>query len=211
MDRTILIACCALMALSPSAVAADCLDEIRALYLDGPLDPFKRPNRREVTVSVHPDGSTSPMSDVLWDGPANSRNCYPGGCTLAIGPQSWTAPGPDGPWAAAGDPYSGVDPVIFARQTADRHAASISAGDCLGEVDLDGKPMLAYRYLSKTEPNNFGAWWGGTYSLWLDPATRQPVRMEIAGFYGSWAPEPSKDLQVTTVEIDEAIRLEPPK
>ncbi|WP_435257887.1 hypothetical protein ACSBLW_17540 [Thioclava sp. FR2] len=210
MRRTLLLACSALISLPQSAVAADCLEEIRGLFIGGPMDPFLRPNWHQVTILVHPDGSTSPMSDVLWDGPVKSRNCYPGGCAMSIGSQSWTAPGPDGPWTEGTDPYSGVDPETFARQTTERHAASISAAECLGEVDLDGRPMLAYRFISRTEPNEFGAWWGGDHSLWLDPATHHPVRIELAGFHGSWAPEPSKDLQVTTTEIDETIRLVPP-
>ena len=210
MHKPFLLAFCAFIALPHTAAGEECLDEIRALYLGGTMDPFVRPNWRQVTILVHPDGTTSPMSDVVWDGPVNSRNCYPGGCAMSIGSQSWTAPGPDGPWIEGTDPYSGVDPKTFARQTTERHAASISEAACLGEVALDGHPMLAYRFTSRTEPNEFGAWWGGEYSLWLDPTTHHPVRIELAGFHGSWAPEPSKDLQVTTVEIDDTIRLVPP-
>lgn len=210
MYRSLTLSCLMTLALPLAPAMADCLEEVRALYLGGPLDPFIQPNRREVTVALHPDGTTSPMSDVLWDGALKSRNCYPGGCAMSLGAQSWTAPGPDGPWTAGGDPYAGVDPETFVRGTTERHAASILAAECLGEVDLDGKTALAYRFTSKTEPNDFGAWWGGDYSLWLDPVSRRPMRSEIAGFHGSWAPEPTKDIHVTTVEFDDAIRLDPP-
>lgn len=211
MPRILAFACplCLLPVAAP--VMADCLEEVRGLYqTGGPHDPFTRLNRREITVSLHPDGSTSPYSDVLWDGAIKSRNCYPGGCALSIGPMSWTASGPEGPWTAGADAYSGVDPETFARATTERHIASILSAECLGEVDLDGAPALAYRFISKTEPNEFGAWWGGDYTQWFDPQSRLPLRTEIAGFHGSWAPEPSKDVLVTTYEIDETIRLDPP-
>lgn len=197
--------------LSPIAVAADCGAEIAALFQGGALDPLIRPNRRETTIARHPDGSSSPVTDVVWDGPLNSMNCFTGGCMIVVGAKSWSAPAPEGPWVEGMDPFSGVDPLTFVTATRDRLAASVSNPECLGETDLDGTPAIAYRFVSTPEPNEFGAWWGGTYSYWVDPVSGQALRMELSNAISNWAPEPSQDVQVTTIVYDDALRVEPPQ
>jgi len=192
-----------------AAVAADCTAEIKSLFQGGPWDPFVVGNRRVTTVNLHPDGSTTPSSDVLWDGPFKSINCTVNGCFMGIKNASWSGPSFDGPWAKSGD--KGIEDFeAFVRNTSDRLAESVKEAECLGETDLDGKSARLYRFFSKSEPNEYGSWWGGRYSYWVDVATNRVVRTELADGIASWAPEPSKDVQVTTVVYDDTIRVEAP-
>lgn len=195
---------------TPVPAAADCTADIAKLLQGGPWDPFVRKNRRETTVLRHADGSTSPYSDVLWDGPIRSINCTPNGCFMAIGNASWSGSSFEGPWKSNGN-IKNIDPETFVRNTMDRLAASVEKAECPGEVDLDGKQTVLYKFFSKPEPNEHGSWWGGNYSVWIDAKANQLLRIELADGIASWAPKPSKDVQVTTVVYDEAIKIEEPK
>ena len=191
-------------------VVADCTAEIRALFDGGAWDPFVRENRRETMVAHHPDGTQSPLSDVMWDGPVKSINCTPHGCFMAIGSASWSGPSFAGPWAGPTD-MGIADPEGFARATRDRLAASVAEADCAGAVELDGQAARLYHFFSKTEPNEHGAWWGGRYSVWVDTDARRVLRYEIAEGIASWAPTPSKDVQVVTVVYDDSISVTAPE
>ena len=144
----VLLAACLPMA-SPLPAAADCAGEIAALFKGGALDPFVRPNRREVTVSRAEDGTETPLSDVIWDGPTRSVNCYGSGCAMMIGREAWMGQSFDGPWTVA-PTQAPEDPEAFARAIADDMAANLSDPVCRGEVDLDGRPARHYSYRTKT-------------------------------------------------------------
>ncbi len=202
------LVCLTVTASAPAA--AGCAAEIGALFDGGAWDPFVRENRRETTVLRDPNGKETPRSDVLWDGPLKSINCTPHGCFMAIGNASWKGSSFDGPWTRANDIRNG-DPTAFVRATRDRLAASVSEPECLGASDIDGKSAVMYRFFSKPEPNEHGAWWGGRYSVWVSPEAKRLLRIEIAEGIASWAPKPSKNVQVTTIVYDDKIRIEDPK
>jgi len=209
--RGILFLCfVSLAATAATPAVADCAGEIKTLFQGGAWDPFARENRRETTVIRHPDGLEEPYADVLWDGPIRSINCTPNGCFMAIGNASWQGTSFDGPWTRSNDTRTG-DPEEFVRATNDRLAASVSEEECFGETELDGKSAHVYRFMSKPEPNEYGAWWGGRYSVWVDVAAKRILRIELAEGIASWAPTPSNDVQVTTIVYDEAFRVEEPK
>ena len=189
--------------------AADCAAEIRSLFEGGAWDPFARENRRETTVVQRSDGTVQPSSDVLWDGPIKSINCTPNGCFMAIGFAAWSGSSFEGPWTRSTDIGTG-DPEAFVRGTNTRLAESVREPECLGETDLDGQRMVHYRFLSKPEPNEHGSWWGGRYTIWVDPALNRLMRIELSEGIASWAPEPSKDVQVTTIVYDDAISINTP-
>lgn len=190
--------------------AADCAAEIGGLFKGGAWDPFVRENRRETTVLRHPNGQETASSDVLWDGPIKSINCTPNGCFMAIGSATWKGYSFDGPWTPSAD--TGVaEPEKFVRATMDRLAASVAEPECLGATELDGEPAVLYRFFSKPEPNEYGSWWGGRYSVWVSPDAKRLLRIEIAEGIASWAPEPSKNVQVTTIVYDDTLRIEEPK
>lgn len=194
----------------PLPAAADCAGDIGALFQGGAWDPFTRANRQEVTVALAPDGSETPVSDVLWDGPLKSINCTPNGCFLAIGAETWRGESFDGPWEAMGN--TGIeDPEDFVRETRDLLAASVSEPECLGTVTLDGVEALAYRFFSQPEPNRFGSWWGGRYTVWLTPDAGQILRIELAERIASWAPEVDPVVHVTTVTEDAGIAIAAPQ
>ncbi len=194
----------------PLPATADCAGEIAALFDGGAWDPFTRANRREVTVARAPDGSETPVSDVLWDGPLKSINCTPNGCFLAVGAETWRGNSAEGPWTSMGS--TGVeDPEGFVQETNDLLAASVREPECLGTVTLDGTETLAYRFFSKPEPNRFGSWWGGRYTVWLTPDANQILRIELAEGVASWAPDPSEAVQITTVTVDESVSISAPE
>jgi len=194
----------------PLPAAADCAGEIAQLFDGGAWDPFARANRREVTVAQHPDGSETPVSDVLWDGPLKSINCTPNGCFLAIGAETWRGDTAQGPWAAMGS--TGIDdPEGFVRETNDLLAASVSEPECLGLVALEGAEARAYRFFSKPEPNRFGSWWGGRYTLWLTPGAEKILRIDLAERIASWAPDTDPVVHVTTVTYDDSIAISAPE
>ena len=193
----------------PLPAAADCAGEIAALFDGGAWDPFTRANRHEVTMSRAPDGSETQVSEVFWDGPVKSINCSVNGCFLGIGAETWRSDTAEGPWTSIGS--TGIDdPEGFARETRDLIAASVSEPECLGTVDLDGVEALAYRFYSKPEPNRFGSWRGGRYTVWLTPDAARILRIELADGIASWAPEPAADVQVTVVTEDPSIAIVAP-
>lgn len=202
------LVCLTVIAATPAS--ADCAAEIAKLFNGGAWDPFTRGNRRETTILRHPDGKETPSSDVLWDGPLNSINCTPHGCFMAIGSASWKGTSFDGPWTRSND--TGVaDPEKFVRATMERLAASVAEPECPGTTELDGQNALMFRFFSKPEPNEYGSWWGGRYSVWVDSQSNRLLRIELAEGIASWAPRPSKDVQITTIVYDDAIRVEEPK
>lgn len=197
-----------LAATTPSA--AECGAEIGKMFQGGAWDPFVRENRRETTVLRHPDGKETPYSDVLWDGPYKAINCTPHGCILGIGNASWTGASFDGPWTRSNDTGT-IEPEKFVRATRDRLAASITEAECLGPTERDGKQALMYRFFSKPRPNEHGSWWGGRYSVWVTRDAKRLLHIEIADGIASWAPKPSKDVQVTRIVYDDKIRINEPK
>lgn len=200
-----------LVSISAASTAyADCTAEIQTLFDGGAWDPFARENRRETTVIQRSDGSEQPSSDVLWDGALKSINCTPNGCFMAIGFSSWTGSSFDGPWSKSNNIAEG-DPKAFVRGTNERLAKSVSEEECLGETTLDGTAVQQYRFYSKPEPNDFGSWWGGRYTIWVDQQANRLLRIELADGIASWAPEPSKDVQVTTIVYDPSINIAEPQ
>lgn len=204
--RTFMI-CCFVGLTAATPAHADCADEIDALFRGGAWDPFARESRQETTVLQHPDGTETPTSDVLWDGPIRSINCTPNGCFMAIGSATWTGPSFEGPWTSSGD--NGIeDPEAFVRATNTRFADSVAEPECLGVLEIEDQHALGYRFFSKPEPNEYGSWWGGRYSVWVDQGNNRILRIELADGIASWAPEPSKGISVTTIRYDQTIQIE---
>ncbi len=197
------------LALAGHPAVADCTTEIAAMFSGGPFDPFERPNRRETTISIAPDGSETPVSDVLWDGPTRSINCYASGCAMAIDGEMWLGDSFDGPWTPA-PTQAPSDPEAFVRQIADDLGANITEAHCNGSQTLGDGAALQFVYRTKTNPNEFGSWFGGLFTAWIDPDTGRLVRLEETESVASWAPEPNPAVKVTTVIYDDAISVTRP-
>lgn len=200
----------ALAVLNPAAAFADpCTDEIAGLFEGGAFDPFVRPNRREITVQVQPDGTETPLNEVLWDGTLKSINHQNGVYYMAIGTKAWQASLVDGPWTFSGD-MGDFDPDEMTRATNRSMAANLSETECPGVVDLEGQRAVKYVFRTKTDPNRFGSWWGGLYTAYVDPRTGLKLREDIAEYVASWAPDPAQTVNVTVVEYDDTISIEAP-
>lgn len=86
-------------------------------------------------------------------------------------------------------------------------ARNLTETACLGPGDLGGQQVVAYRYRTQVAMTAEGAWWGGLYTAYIDPATNRLVRLDSAQRIASWAPEPSSDIEVTTVVQDPGLRI----
>lgn len=200
------------VALAPLPAAADCAADVAALFDGGALDPFDRPNRREVTVSVTTDGTETtetPVSDVLWDGVTRSINCTATMCAMQIDTEMWTKPVGTDAWAAAPSQLPD-DPEAFAQGIVDDMAANLSEPDCLGADMLGGRAVTVFRYRTKTNPNEFGSWWGGLYTAFVADDTGRLVRLEETESIASWAAGPDPAVKVTTVTYDDSISISAP-
>jgi hypothetical protein len=204
----VLAATAGLCAAGPARADA-CAETIAALFDGGPLDPMVRPKRREQTLSVAPDGTVTPVVEALWESVTRVVSHSNGIYILADGANSWTGPGWTGPWTAQGATMPADGGAMSRAQTA-AMARNLSETECLGEGDLGGQRVTAYRYRTRTEPNDYGAWWGAHYTAYLDAASRQLVRLDAAEGVSSWAPAPAAEVQVTLVTYDETIRIAVP-
>lgn len=194
----------------PLPAAADCAGDVAALFRGGALDPFVRPNRREVTVTVAPDGTESPLSDVLWDGVTRSVNCTPTICAMQVGAEMWMRPVGTEAWTAAPSQLP-EDLEGFARAIVDDMAANLDAVECLDEQELDGQAVQVFRYRTRTNPNEFGSWWGGLYTAFIGADTGRLVRLEETETIASWAAGPDPAVKITTVTYDDSIAISAPE
>jgi hypothetical protein len=162
------IFCCVELTIITLAFA-DCTDEIDSMLQGGAWDPFSRENRQETTVVKRPDGSETPNSEVLWDGPVRSINCTANRYFMAIGSTTWTGALSEGRWASSND-IRIEDPEEFVRATNARFSDSIDEPECLGDFEIENQNVQGYGFFSKPEPNEYGSWWGGIYSFGLTRA-----------------------------------------
>jgi len=194
----------------PLPASADCAADVAALFQGGPLDPFERPNRREVTMLHSHDGPVTQVSDVLWDGVTRSINCTETLCAMQVGTEMWIKPQGMDDWMSAPSQLP-EDPETFARAIADDMAANLSEAECLGPNVLDGRDVSVFRYRTKTNPNEFDAWFGGLFIAFIAADTGQLIRLEELESVSSFAPEPGLDLRVTDITYDDSISISEPE
>jgi len=184
---------CLLSAIFASpAIAMDCTASITALYQGGPIDPFTRGSWREETVIVAKDGSQTHSSTSTWQSPSRVKTFTNGTYIIAIGSDTWTGPSEDGPWSHIGATLP-EDINAFHQATNDMLMRNLSEVSCPGTETLDGREVTKYIYRTKTDPNEYGSWFGGLHAAYIDVETNRLVRMEVRENIASWAPEPSKD------------------
>jgi hypothetical protein len=139
-----------------------------------------------------------------------SANCTATVCALNVGNRIWTAPGIEGPWTPAPTQLSD-DPEGFVRAIGEAMAANLSDPECPGTQTLGDRPVQVFRYRTRTNPNEFGSWWGGLYTAFIDVETGQMIRLEERESVASWAADPAPGVKITTVVYDDAIAIAAPE
>lgn len=203
-----------LAAFAAPALAEDpaCRARIDAMFDGGPLDPFARPPHRFVNTVQTPEGATQYQFLVIWDGPARGISGIVGSgpFTLMIDSDTWTGPGPDGPWTAAPNLLPADHEAVQRRQLAESRA-NLADVACLGTVEVEGARYDAIRYFTKTDPDpETGAWFGALNTVYLDPASQHVRRWELTGMVSSFAPEASRDRHVQVFSYDDPVSISRP-
>ncbi len=194
----------------PPALADACRNEIAALYQGGALDPFGRPKRREITMSVQPDGTQALITDVMWEAVTRSITKSGANHFLTYDRQMWMGPSFDGPWTPSPSALP-EDFEAMTRAQADENAANLSETACMGEMSFGGQRLRRYAFRTHTDKTARDSWFGGYHTVSINADTGQMVRMEIREMVSSWAPEPTKHMHVTTVDYDVNFAVTPPQ
>lgn len=198
MSRTLLSA--ALMAGFATSALADCSSEIDALF-DGPLDSFNRAPHHQVMTTLGADGAAVMTFDQWVETPVIYASQQRGQPTITVirNQNMWQAPGFDGPWKSLGAVLPG-DRVAWQRKQDSDRRANMTDPECPGLADVDGTALVLYRFHTRTEPDEHGAWFAGRWSVFLDPSDGQLLRLETRENAAHYAPDP--DDKTVVVQFD---------
>lgn len=198
--------------ISQPALADDCTAQIAAMFAGGPLDAYQRPPHRHEKQVADATGNVSITYQSIVETPLRSIfGIKDGAMTLAIDDDTWTGPGPDGPWTPSENNMpKNRKPWHQAMQA--QQVKNLTATDCVDGVMLDGHTWNMVRYSSKTDPNPDmnNAFFGSTDTAYIDPETLQVMLLEQTGFFSSWLPEPGTDTHTTRFTYDPAIKITAP-
>ncbi len=192
------------------ALSDPCRDEIAALFTGGALDPFERPARREKTIRFAPDGTETVISEVEWLAVRRSLTRSGGMYFLNYDTEMWLAQSADGPWTRSPSALP-ADFEDMTRAQNTQRAANLTETECLGSVELGQQSYAGYRYRTRTDETAEGSWFGGYFTTYLDPETGQLMRLELREAVSSWQPEPTKDVDITTVIYDPDLTITKPE
>ena len=190
--------------------AADCIAEVKSLFVGGPIAPFARGPWHEVTMIVAEDGTETLSADSEWETPSRVKTITPTSHIIAIGSETWMSNTKGESWDYVG---ATLPDDIEAFHKAHNAALMRNMTDvfCEGTVELDGQMMNKYIYRTKTDPNEFDSWFGGLYTAFIDVENNQLKRLEIRESIASWAPEPAKTTSITVLDYDIGIKVNPPE
>lgn len=212
-SRTVLVLAAVLaIPVPPAAAAEDCLEIVRQIYRDD-LDPFARPPYRSVRIHRNAAGDKTAGFDNRVETPLRTISQVHGGAAaLVIDRESWTGPGPEGPWTPAPAHFPADRAAVIARERA-QSLANLADARCHGEVEVEGQTLLHYGFTTRTDPDpeRGGLWFGAREEVFLDPGTRRVMRWERSDFVSSFAGEPSGERSVETFEYDDAVTVRPPE
>ncbi|MBV7408398.1 hypothetical protein [Maritimibacter sp. DP1N21-5] len=200
--RLSLVVPLAFSGIGSAAFADACEDEIRALYgaPDGVMDPSNLVPQEHQVVWEYPDGTKVFYNTARWESPARVLNETPNGFYLLFDGSFYQGASWEGPWEPMGQDID-YDPVDFARGLNASVQASLRDVRCDGTVDLDGREALRFGFFARVEPPGGGSWWEATHVLYVDPVTKQRLRIEEHRLSESWAPEVKEETRVTTVTL----------
>lgn len=212
--RVLLAAASALCAFtSQPALADDCTSRIAEMFTDGPLDAYQRPPHRHEKQVTDAAGNVSITFQSIVETPLRTISGIKGGAmTLTIDDDTWTGPGPDGPWTSSVN-NNQRDREPWHNTMQEQQAKNLTATECADGVTLEGNTWDRVRYSTKTDPNpNMNnAFFGSTDTVYIDPETMQVIRLEQTGFFSSWLPEPGKDTHITLFTYDPDVKINAPE
>ncbi len=199
--------------ISHPSLADDCTSHIAEMFTNGPLDAYQRPPHRHEKQVVDSAGNVSITFQSIVENPLRTISGIKGGTmTLTIDDDTWTGPGPDGPWTPSeNNNPKNREPWHKAMQA--QQAKNLTATECANGVKLNGNTWNMVRYSTKTDPNpdmnNAFFGWSGT--VYIDSNTLQVMRLEQTGFFSSWLPEPGKDTHVTLFTYEPDVKISVPE
>lgn len=198
---------------SQPAFADDCSSQIAAMFTGGPLDAYQRPPHRHEKQVTDAAGNVTITYQSIVETPLRTiSGIKDGAMTLAIADDTWTGPGPNGPWTSSENNMpKNRKPWHQAMQA--QQAKNLAATECLDGVAIGGNTWDMVRYSTKTDPNPDmnNAFFGSSDTVYIDPETKQVMRLEQTGFFSSWLPEPGKDTHVTQFSYDADIKIAAPE
>lgn len=198
---------------SPPALADDCTTRIAAMFTGGALDAYQRPPHRHEKQVFDATGTLTITFQSIVETPLRTiSGIKDGAMTLTIDDDTWTGPGPQGPWtASANNNPKNRKPWHLAMQT--QQAKNLTDTQCVDGVALDGKTYDMVRYSTRTDPNPDmnNAYFGSSDTAYIDRESGQVMRLEQTGFFSSWLPEPGKDTHVTRFTYDADVKVTRPK
>ncbi len=198
---------------SQPALGDDCSSRIAAMFTGGPLDAYQRPPHRHEKQVIDAAGNVSIVYQSIVETPLRTiSGIQNGAMTLAIDDDTWTGPGPNGPWTPSENNMPNNRKPWHQSMQA-QQAKNLIATECMEGVTLAGKKWDMVRYSTKTDPNPDmnNAFFGSSDKVYLDPDTKQVMRLEQTGFFSSWLPEPGKDTHVTLFNYDAEIKIIAPE
>ena len=205
----------ALALLAPAPALADpCTEEIAALFRGGPLDGFAREPHMQVRESFAADGTPISTFEAVIVSPLEMVSGVRGAgrYLLLVDREGWMGPTMEGPWEPAGMTVT-EDMLAAQRSVPEDQAGNLTETECLGEVDLDGAPAIAYRFRTKVDPHpaRGDSWWGSLDTVHLDPETGRVIRWEQTEQVSSWAEGVSDERHVTVFDYAPGIAVERPE
>lgn len=211
MKSWILASLSAVVLFTPLPVVAQSCDEtLTALFTTGSFNPFNRPSWKERTVQITEDGTETHVVDATWQDPTRVLSFSNGSYSISVGSQMWTSTSEDGPWTAA-NAILPEDMAEFHRLHNEALMRNMTDVSCPGTEVIDGREMAKYIYRTQTDPNEYGSWFGGLYTSYVDAETGLLMRVEIRESIASWAPNPAEGVNVTVLEYDPTIKVDPPE
>ena len=207
------LALAALIILPTPVLADDCTARIAAMYDGGPLDAYQRPSHRHEKQVIDAAGNTTATFQSIVETPLRSISGIKGGAmTLTIDDDTWSGPGPDGPWTPSENRMQ-KDREPWHRAMQAQQAKNLTATACADGVAFEGNSWTKVQFSTKTDPNpDMGdAFFGSSDTVYIDPETNQVMRWEVTGLFSSWLPDPGKDTHITRFTYDPSIHITRPE
>ncbi len=205
----IAVSVCLMLFFAPPAIAADCRDEIVALFDDGgAMDPFARPPHRQTVYQYDANGQETRVGLNIFEDPLRTIAgvVAEGHFTMAIDADIWNGPTPEGPWTKL-DYQMPADRGDAMRRATGQNAANIEDPECFG----DEGGLTKYAFRTQTDPDETRGYFGAHYTVWIDPDPGRAMRIEMTDFVNSWTEGVSKERHDIRLEYDATIRVLPPE